>query len=374
MITHIIDSLGANIVVNPIYDVVIIGGGQAGLVQGYYLQQQNLNFVILDANPEIGGSWHHYWDSLTLFSAAPYASLDGLPFPGNDDAYPNRQDVINYLQHYTKKFDLPVISKTKVTTVHKQNEQGRFAVLTTDGRCYQAKSVIAATGAFTKPHIPHFDGQATFNGQQRHSYHYHNPNPYHGQRIVVIGSHNSAVQIACELAHVADVSLAVRDEIQFAPQHILGKDIFFFLHDTGYDMLPIGCHFGLCDSSAVYDDGQYQTMIEAGNPDTRPMFTHITENGVIWSDGSHEHIDTLLYATGFQRNNKPYLAQLGALDDSGLPIEHKGVSQTVDGLFYIGLDGQIAPASATLRGVSRDARYIANKVYTYLDTTPMPAI
>lgn len=347
----------------PMHDVIIIGGGQAGLVQGYYLQQHAIDFIILDANEEIGGSWQQYWDSVRLFSSAKYSSLDGLAFPAPDDYYPKREDVIQYLQKYVRYFSLPIISNAKVETIYK-NEY--FEVYTQAGDCYSAKAVISATGPFTKPHIPKFEGQSVFKGEQLHSYHYHTPDAYTGQRVVVIGSNNSAVQIACELASIADVSLAVRKEIQFTAKHILGIDTFFFLHGTGFDMLPVGCDFGLCASSAVYDTGYYQDAVEAGNPDARPMFIQITETGVVWSDGTQEDIGTILYATGFDHSNKPYLDNLDALNDSGIPQENKGVSTQVEGLFYIGLEGQIAPASATLRGVSRDAQYIAGQVATWL--------
>lgn len=342
-----------------VFDSIIIGGGQSGLVTGYYLQQHQLDFLILDANKEIGGSWQHYWDSVELFSTVKYSSLDGYPIQADTNYYPNRYDMVQYLQQYQAHFDLPLISNAKVSTIHKNDY---FDILTEDGNCYKAKSIISATGAFTKPYIPNIKGQANFQGEQIHSYNYHKPEKYQGQRLIVVGSNNSAVQIAYELSKVADVSLAIRKKIKFAPMERFGKDIFFYLHDTGFDMLPIGCMFELCISDSVYDDGRYQQAVKNGNPDARTMFTEITENGVIWADGQAEIVDTILYATGFSPNNKPYLADLGALDKQGKPQHHKGVSSNVSGLFYVGLEGQIAPASATLRGVSRDARVIAEKV------------
>lgn len=366
MLTRFVGNVKVYITVTRIYDAIIIGGGQAGLVQGYYLQQLGLDFIILDANENIGGSWQHYWDNLTLFSAAQYSSLDGLPFPANPEHYPTRREVIAYLQQYAQHFDLPVQSNVKVRDIHKNRY---FEVLTENDDCYLAKAVIAATGAFTKPSIPKFVGQGRFTGRQLHSFNYRTPDCFAGQRVVVVGSNNSAVQIACELGSVADVSLAVRKAIQFTPQYKWGKDVFFYLHDTGFDMLPVGCRFGLCVNSAVYDDGHYQAAVKAGNPDPRPMFTEITKTGVLWSDGVEETIDTIIYATGFSKSNKAYLANLDALDAKGVPLEHKGVSTTVRGLFYIGLEGQIAPASATLRGVSRDARYIARQVGDFLGSS-----
>lgn len=345
-------------------NVIIIGAGQSGLVTGYYLRQQSIkNFLILDANEQIGGSWQHYWDSLTLFSSAKYSSLDGLPFPENDHYYPTRDDVIEYLQQYAENFNLPVICNARVETVQRQGDW--FEVYTADGQCFPTKAVVTATGEFNKPYIPDLMGQDDFRGKQLHSYAYCNPEPFVGERIVVVGSHNSAVQIGVELASVANVSLAVIKDINFAPTHKWGKDIFFFIHDTGFDMLPIGCNFNLCASDAVYDDGTYQAAVEAGNPDVRPMFERITANGVVWSDGVEEAIDTILYATGFDSSNKSYLSNLNALQD-GIPQHKQGISTTEAGLFYIGLEGQIAPASATLRGVSRDACVIAEAVTQYL--------
>lgn len=353
---------------DSLYDVVIIGAGQAGLVQAYYLQQANVNFLILEAQASIGGSWLRYWDSVQLFSSAYYSSLDGLAFPGDPNHYPNRQEVIAYLQQYAAHFDFPIETNKRVERIERADH---FTLYTTDGAVYQTQAVVAATGPFTTPHMPDFDGRDAFQGEQLHSLHYDRPDSYHGQRIVVIGSNNSAVQIACELAQVADVSMATRKNIQWTPKHLWGKDIFFWLHSTGFDMLPVGCRFDLCKNDAVYDDGRYQAAVESGNPDPRPMFQRITEKGVIWADGTEEAIDTILYATGFERRTTPYLADLGALDAQHIPLERKGVSTVVDGLFYVGLEGQIAPASATLRGVSRDARYVAAQIATYLEAPPL---
>ncbi|MEL6309559.1 MAG: NAD(P)/FAD-dependent oxidoreductase [Chloroflexota bacterium] len=353
------------------YDVVIIGAGQAGLVQGYHLQQAGINFVILEANDSAGGSWHHYWDSVRLFSSAEYSSLDGLPFPADADYYPEREDVIAYLQQYAAHFDLPIHTKTRVERIDKDADI--FQIHTNQGM-YHARAVIAATGPFTAPHMPKFAGDDMFQGKRIHSLHYTNADAYHGQRIVVIGSNNSAVQIACELATVADVSMATRKDIQWAPQRLWGKNIFFWLHRTGFDMMPVGCHFNLCKNDSVYDDGTYEAMVKSGNPDPRPMFQRITEQGVVWADGTEEPVDTILYATGFERRTTPFLASLGALDDKHIPQEHKGVSTVVDGLFYVGLEGQIAPASATIRGVSRDARYVADAVEDYLETQQIVAL
>ncbi|GHA69986.1 hypothetical protein GCM10010372_81590 [Streptomyces tauricus] len=63
-------------------DVVVTGGGQAGLAAGYHLRRRRLAFVILDAQAAPGGSWRHRWHSPHLFSPAEHSWLPGHPAPG----------------------------------------------------------------------------------------------------------------------------------------------------------------------------------------------------------------------------------------------------------------------------------------------------
>ncbi len=67
-------------------DVLVIGGGQAGLAIGFQLTQDGRRFEIVDAAPEIGHVWRSRWDSLRLFTSGRYDSLPGLPFPAAADA------------------------------------------------------------------------------------------------------------------------------------------------------------------------------------------------------------------------------------------------------------------------------------------------
>jgi putative flavoprotein involved in K+ transport len=75
----------------PPLDVLVIGGGQAGLAMGYQLTQDGRRFEIVDAAPEVGHAWRSRWDSLRLFTSGRYDNLPGLPFPAAPDAYPERR-------------------------------------------------------------------------------------------------------------------------------------------------------------------------------------------------------------------------------------------------------------------------------------------
>ncbi|MBD0382066.1 NAD(P)-binding domain-containing protein [Paenibacillus sedimenti] len=342
------------------YQTIVIGGGQAGLAAGYYLRKYGLSFVILEAGPEPVGSWPHYYDSLKLFSPAKYSSLPGFPFPGRGSRYPSRDEVISYLREYASRYHMPVKTNTRVEKVEKIN--GTFYVSTTDGEVLEAESVICATGSFHRPHIPDIPGIADFQGEVIHSSAYRNTAPYQGQRVIVVGSGNSAVQIGIELTEVSNTTLAVRTPVKLIPQVKFGRDLHFWLITTGLDKFPFPL-FGrpVPEPTAVIDSAGFKRRLESGNPNQKPMFASMYEDGVIWSDGEREKVDSVIFATGFQPNLS-FLSGLNALDGRGFPRHKIGVSNATTGLYFVGLSGQRSIASATLRGVGDDARYVVRRV------------
>jgi putative flavoprotein involved in K+ transport len=101
----------------PPLDVLVIGGGQAGLAMGHHLDRLGLRFQIVDAAPETGHAWRSRWDTLRLFTSGRYDNLPGLPFPAGADDYPGKDDVADYLHRYAAEFRLPVQLNTPVTSL-----------------------------------------------------------------------------------------------------------------------------------------------------------------------------------------------------------------------------------------------------------------
>src|SRR3954452_11036359 len=133
------------------HEVIVIGGGQAGLALGYHLARQGRDFTILEAASEPAAAWRARWDSLRLFTPARYDSLPGLAFPGDPDSYPGRDAVVSYLAGYAPHFDLPLELDSRVRAVRAAD--GGFGVDLAD-RSRAAGEVVVATGPFQVPFPP----------------------------------------------------------------------------------------------------------------------------------------------------------------------------------------------------------------------------
>ena len=336
-------------------DFLVIGAGQAGLAAARRLQQSCADFLLVDAATAVGGSWRHYYDSLELFSPVRYSSLPGLAMPGEPYAYPRRDDVVDYLDRYAGHFGLPVRLATRVAAV--THDADGFSADIGGGQVISARKLVVASGAFGTPNMPVLAGQGDFRGRILHSSDYRSPDGFRGQRVIVVGAGNSAVQIAVELAGHADVTLAVRDRVRYLPQRVLGRDVHWWFDKLGLNGLNLFSDHGV----PIVDDGRYKAALRANRPATRKMFRAFSPDGVVWPDGTDERVDQVIFATGF-RHAMDFLRPSGALDAQGQPLHRRGVSTAVRGLGFVGLSGQNGFASATLRGVGRDADYVIPRI------------
>jgi putative flavoprotein involved in K+ transport len=347
-------------------DLVIVGGGQSGLAAAYAARQAGLAPVLLEAGDEPVGAWPHYYDSLTLFSPARYSELPGRPFGGDPDRYPTRDEVIDYLRGYAAGLDADIRTRQRVEAVEVL-EDGGLRVSTEGGVDLTAGLVVAATGGYGTPHRPALPGLNDFAGEVLHAAEYRTPDAFTDRRVVVVGGGNSAIQIAAELAAVARVTLATRSPLKFTRQRIMGRDLHWWLKRSGVDAAPIG-RWLRGHTTPVLDDGRYRAALATGNPDARSLFARLDGDAVVWSNGDREPVDVVLLATGY-RPDLEYLRPTGALDLTGSPLHRAGVSTTVRNLGYVGLDYQRSIASATVRGVGRDAQRVVARLLDQRDRT-----
>ncbi len=349
------------------FDVVVIGGGQAGLSLGFYLRRSGLRYVILDGQNRAGGAWLHGWNSLRLFSPAQWSSLPGWLFPGNPARYPTRDEVISYLEQYEERYQLPIKRPVQVSAVRASDED--LIVDTNDGETYRTKAVVAATGSWQKPFIPEYPGRKEYTGIQIHSANYRSPNQFAGKRVLVVGAGNSGAQIMAEMSIFSDATWATLEEPQFLPDDVDGRVLFDAASEKYRELTAAAATGSNAGSKPKTRDllgsiVMVEPVKEARDRNgltSRRMFERFTENGVVWSDGEEEMIDAVIWCTGF----KPaldFLEPLGVVMENGKVEVQRTHSVKEPRLWLVGYGNWTGFASATLIGVGRSARATVQEI------------
>jgi putative flavoprotein involved in K+ transport len=338
-------------------EVVVVGGGQAGLAVGYFLARQNRRFTILEAAGEPAAAWRSRWDSLRLFTSARYDSLPGLTFPGDPDSYPSREDVVAYLTDYARRFELPVEFNSRVQAV-RARDGGGFLIELAD-RSYEADQVVVATGPFQVPFTPPIAADLASEVVQVHSTQYRSPDDLPSGTVLVVGGGNTGYQISEELARSRQVHLAIGERQTPLPQRILGKDLFRYLEATRLMYKTV-------DSRLAQRLKDKETLIGSSprgarklGIQLRPRATAAQGRSVTFADGSELAVDGVVWATGFRLDHS--FVELPLFDDRGRLRHKRGVTE-VPGLYFLGLLWQHTRGSALLGWVKDDAQFIAQRI------------
>ena len=341
-------------------EVVVVGGGQAGLAIGYFLAEQGRDFVILEAAAAPAAAWRERWDSLKLFTPVRYSSLPGLAFPGDPDSYPTRDDVVDYLTNYAQHFDLPVALDSRVRSIRRTN--GAYRVETED-RSYAAEQVVVATGPFQARFVPPIADQLAPEVAQLHSTAYRSPVDLPRGRVLVVGGGNTGFQIAEELAGSREVHLSVGSRQKPLPQRILGRDIFWYLEATGLIRKSRETRIGRrLEGRETLIGSKPSALRRRHGVKLHPRAVDASGSTVTFEDGSRLDVQGVLWATGFRPDYSWICA--GVFDEKGRVVHERGVTDA-GGLYFLGLSWQHTRGSALIGWVKDDAEHLSERIRAF---------
>ncbi|HJW13090.1 MAG TPA: FAD-dependent oxidoreductase [Thermoanaerobaculia bacterium] len=350
-------------------DVVVIGGGQAGLSVGYYLARSGSRFVILDANERVGDSWRRRWDSLRLFTAARYDGLVGMPFPAPPDTFPTKDEMADYLEAYAKRFALPVRNGVRVERLSRDGDR---YVVEAGGRRFEAPQVVVAMANYQRGRVPPFAADLDPGIVQLHSSEYRNPSQFREGGVLVVGAGNSGAEIALEAARRfpgSPVWLAGRDPGHVpvridsrATQRFLAPLLF---RGVFHRVLTLDTPLGRKARPAVISKGALLIRLKpedlaAAGIQRVPRVAGVRDGKPLLADGRVLDVANVIWATGFDPGFS--WIDLPVLDRDSEPKQVRGIVKSQPGLYFVGVHFLYAMSSSMIHGVARDAKYVADAI------------
>jgi thioredoxin reductase (NADPH) len=187
-----------------IYNLIIVGGGPIGLACGIEAKKAGLKYMIIEKGCLVN-SLYHYPLNMTFFSTSDRLEIGEVPFISHG-AKPNRFEALEYYRRVCMSWALKINLYEKVKTITSQS--GKHLV-ETDKNSYHANAVVLALGFYDLPYLLNVPGEHL----PKVKHYYDEPHPYFGQKIVVVGAANSAVDVALETFRKgAEVTMVIRED------------------------------------------------------------------------------------------------------------------------------------------------------------------
>jgi pyruvate/2-oxoglutarate dehydrogenase complex dihydrolipoamide dehydrogenase (E3) component len=197
--------------------VLIIGAGPTGLAIAYYLQSHGIDYLILEKN-EVGNTWKKQYESLHLNTHKAASYLPDFKFNNEFPNFPSAKEYGDYLKEFTTKKQIKVLEYCSVLTSIFIKSKKQWTISTNKGE-FNSDFLITATGIWSYPFTPSIRGVENFSGKLIHSCNYHSPLDYLNSKVLIIGSGNSAIDIALALAsNNVSVGISIRHGVNFLPK------------------------------------------------------------------------------------------------------------------------------------------------------------
>jgi hypothetical protein len=365
-------------------NTLIIGSSLSGLATAACLQQQHIEFIIIEKQNEVAAPWRNHYERLHLHTSKRFSHLPFKKFNSKIPRYPARQQVVDYMDEYRKEFDINPAFNTEAIAIKKE---GIYWITETTKGVFRSNYLIMATGAFGKPRAVSFKGMETFPGKICHSYQYKTGKDFKAQKVLVVGFGNSACEIAIDLYEQGAIpSMAVRSAVNVVPRDVFGipvlelsilmrrlsprfvdtitaplmKWLIGDIKKLGLKRMPYGPLEGILkDGKApILDIGTIQ-HIRKGHIKINDDIDYIENNLIHFKDGKAETFDAIIACIGYYR----VYAEIMDID----PIRFEDLKAPVSKQKYFGRDGLyfcgywISP-TGQIREIASDAQKIAKDI------------
>ena len=367
--------------------VCIVGAGSSGIASCQVLKARGIPFDCFEKGSSVGGNWRYMNDngmssayrSLFINTSRNLMAYPSYPMPEDLPDYPHHTQIARYFDDYVDHFGFrdEISFRTEVVRVEPSGET--WEVELDDGSVHRYGAVFVANGHHWNPRLPDFTGE--FAGQAMHSHDYKTPEGFEDRDVLVVGFGNSAVDIACETSRVSRMTyLAVRRGAHVFPKYIKGRPVDELsspltarlplaftrwsygrllktvqgpMEDYG---LPKPDH-RLAEAHPTIS-AELLNRIGHGRIAPKPNIERLEGDRVRFADGSEEHIDRIVYATGY-RITLPFFRDglIGNTEDNRIPLYRRVVHPDLPGLYFIGL---LQPLGAIMPLAELQSEWIAD--------------
>jgi cation diffusion facilitator CzcD-associated flavoprotein CzcO len=205
------------------YDAVIVGAGFGGMGAAIQLKRLGLeDLVILEREDDLGGTWHvNHYPGLAVDIPSSTYSYSFEPNPHWTRLFAPGRELKAYAEHVADRYDLRrhmVFGRSVSSAVWDEDAQ-RWHVSTSDGSVFSGRYLLTATGFLSQPRLPEIEGIEDFAGRVLHTADWDDAADLSGERVAVIGTGATAVQLVPELAKVVEhLTVFQRTPIWVAPK------------------------------------------------------------------------------------------------------------------------------------------------------------
>ena len=352
--------------------VCIIGAGCSGFTTAKRLKDHGVPFDLFEASDDVGGNWYYNnpngmsacYQSLHIDTSKWRLAFEDYPVPADWPDYPHHAQLLKYFHGYVDHFELR--PQMRFNTRVERAERlvgGGWEISLSTGEVRQYDALAVANGHHWAARIPDYPG--LFSGAQIHSHNYRSPfEPVNcvGQRVLVVGLGNSAMDVASELAQrpiAARLYVSARHGVWIFPKYYKGqpldknpapawlpkalrqwlgarliKSLVGKMSDYGLPEPTIGPF-----ESHGTVSGEFLVRAGSGDIVMKPGIERLDGDGVVFTDGSREQIDVIVWATGYDIKFPFFTdpALTADADNRPPPLYKRIMKPGVPDLFYLGL-------------------------------------